>query len=503
MYKHTNRITLLLGCFLCFGSMSAQLRILPNNYAVLIRKSLNNFPLWKAVADTLSSYHEGAPIITFDSTPTECLDTLSSLRPRYVAIVDAPDYMDKKYVVDLNVMSRKTDADPYKDFMWGIITGYSPATAMRMVKDGQKPFILRSLLSTISELRTGEWFEKMTCIEDQNFAFVSKKLSKNAETISTPIPYVLSSQSGSKYPDLLGTFHRAITEEDPDLIVTASHATEHNLEMPYSVGNIRAIRGMLYTDFPEGAKALINTSDPSHRRVYLPIGNCLIANMDKDPNSMAAAWLTSGGASAMIGYVVETWYGRAGWGGLKYFLSNAGRLALFESFFLNDLEIIEHNMELMPELMKTPYNTDWETFVALDSISKKIPDRKISTDMFGMYYDRDVLAYYGDPAWTINLQSIPKTSDYTILYEYKDNHLEITLKTHADFNPCNYQGNSWKSEHVADLPLAFYFPKRIDTPQLLGAKKIKSKYLLTEDALLIYTPDLKPNKTYRYKIVSR
>ncbi len=52
----------------------------------------------------------------------------------------------------------------------------------------------------------------------------------------------------------------------------------------------------------------------AHPRVYFAAGNCLIGNIDNDPESMAVAWLSGMNATSMIGYVVTTWYGRNGWG---------------------------------------------------------------------------------------------------------------------------------------------------------------------------------------------
>ena len=106
---------------------------------------------------------------------------------------------------------------------------------------------------------------------------------------------------------------------EPDLVVTASHATEINLEMPGSVGNIRCRDGRLYVDYP-GEQRFVRDRDS--RMVYLPIGNCLIANVNNTDSSMAVAWMNSQQATAFAGYVVTTWYGRNGWGGLKYLITD-------------------------------------------------------------------------------------------------------------------------------------------------------------------------------------
>lgn len=51
--------------------------------------------------------------------------------------------------------------------------------------------------------------------------------------------------------DEMQTFYNIYEKYNPDLVVTAAHATERNLEMPFSLGNIKPKNGVLYMDFPE------------------------------------------------------------------------------------------------------------------------------------------------------------------------------------------------------------------------------------------------------------
>ena len=92
---------------------------------------------------------------------------------------------------------------------------------------------------------------------------------------------------GKDVPDVLRQFLEYYEGYEPDLVVTASHATEENLEMPGSVGNIRCRDGRLYVDYP-GEQRFVKDRDS--RMVYLPIGNCLIGNM----NNTRAAWRPRG-----------------------------------------------------------------------------------------------------------------------------------------------------------------------------------------------------------------
>ena len=113
---------------------------------------------------------------------------------------------------------------------------------------------------------------------------------------------------------------------------TPPRAAGRKRGMHYSVGHLRCADWALYADVPEGRVAL---RESGKRRVFLPIGNCLIGNVNNTRESMAIAWMNSARAAAMVGYVVPPWYGRSGWGGLKYWLPSPGRYTLAEAFFLN------------------------------------------------------------------------------------------------------------------------------------------------------------------------
>ena len=121
------------------------------------------------------------------------------------------------------------------------------------------------------------------------------------------------------------------------MVVTAAHATERNLEMPFSLGNIKAKDGQLYMDFPNDPQ---NMKESGKRKVYFAVGNCLIGNVNNTKESMAIAWMNSGNAATMIGYVVTTWHGRNGWGGLKYWLTNPGRYSLAEAIYMNQQDLM-------------------------------------------------------------------------------------------------------------------------------------------------------------------
>ena len=65
------------------------------------------------------------------------------------------------------------------------------------------------------------------------------------------------------------TFYNLYATYNPDLVVTAAHATERNLEMPFSLGNIKAKDGQLYMDFPNDPQ---NMKESGKEKYILPLG---------------------------------------------------------------------------------------------------------------------------------------------------------------------------------------------------------------------------------------
>ena len=121
---------LLVGAFALLVGCTATAKT--NEYVVIAGKSVVEDSLWNQVAQALVEKH-GAASLSYNESPEELLPQLRELRPRYVAIVEKPENLGRDYVIALNQMSRRVDNDIYADFLWGIITGYDAAAAMKMV----------------------------------------------------------------------------------------------------------------------------------------------------------------------------------------------------------------------------------------------------------------------------------------------------------------------------------------------------------------------------------
>lgn len=470
-------------------------RELENSYIVLVSEDVTTDQEWSVVANRLSAKHS-APIIEFTASPTELIDTLKVLRPRYVAIVDIPSNIGRDYVINFHLASRTLDEDIYADFFWGIITGYNAESAIEMVKNSTEPLVIKDAVATIMELNSAKWFDNYAWVDDHTKGLWGTKRGRNAEIVTDT---VAPEQVLRKFTDLYEEF-------DPDLIVTAAHATQQNLEMPYSLGNLKPRGGRLYAEDRFTGKEW-DIEQSGKRRVYAAVGNCLIGDMNNTPNSMAAAWLNGSNAATMLGYVVTTWHGRNGWGALKYWVTNPSRYTLSQATYINQQDLLHQHNAWTPQLLNTKYEFLDKFYDELNNAAERMGEaleREIDFenaqdwDMLGFWHDRDVVVYYGDPAWSVMLQSVEGEEDYTITSEIRDAQCIVTITTGANFSLEQMRGNKFKQEHVLDLPLSYIFPKRLINPRL--AEGQNWDVALDENFILIYNAEFEPNHTYEVVI---
>lgn len=469
-----------------FSSLFLQAKTIPDGYMIAANQSIKRDKEWAQVVMQLQRLHPKAEVVYYEALE-DILPTLKKKLPRYLCVVERPEALDSKFVIAGNRMCRNIDNDIYDDYIWGIVSGYSAADALRMVQQSAQPYTLKTALSTTSEVKRAVWFDKFAGISDgaKNEWYEKKSSTDSVHT------YKMDKQYRS-----LGIFMEKWKTIDPDVILTSSHATQYNLEMPFSSGNLRPNNGQLYADFfnPQ------NVPGTSHPRVYLPIGNCLIGDFDRTRKSMAPAWLSSGGATAMLGYVVTTWYGRNGWGALKFLLAAPGKHTVSEAAFLNRQDMYTHELQrntdflqIVPDFTSADENTVAK-YIGMEI--EKLTGKQADKDDVGFVYDRDVVAYYGDPAWNVRTQNVAGEADYEITAMKKGVRTIITLKTGSHFSVDKVSGKGFKEEHVKDIPLAYFLPERIQSPKIVENEK-RLNVVIDENFLLIYNKDLAPQSEYR------
>lgn len=462
-----------------------------SDYLVVTSESVMADAEWAEVAATLAQKHD-AEIVTFAAAPRETLEQIRDAYPRYVAIVDKPENIGRDYVIDLHKVCREVDDDIYGDFLWGIITGYDAAAAMRMVDNSTEPLLIKDAVATIMELNSAKWFDNYAWVDDHTRGLWGYKSGRNGEIVTAMI----------EKEEVLSKFCELYEAYDPDLIVTAAHATQKNLEMPYSLGHIKPRDGKLYAHniFTDEE---FDIHESGKRRVYTAVGNCLIGDMNNTRESMAAAWMNGSNVATMLGYVVTTWHGRAGWGALKYWVTSPDRYTLAEATYMNQQDLLhQHNLRT-PGLFNESYNycDGWkeELTCASERLSESLGrevdlDAPADWDMIGFWHDRDVLVYYGDPKWDVRLQSVERECDYSIATTQKGNKYIITITTNEDFSLERMRGDKFKQEHVLDLPFNYFFPERLCNPRLDEGQEWDA--VVDENFILIYNAEFEPNATY-------
>lgn len=459
------------------------------DYLIVASSTVKEDAEWMKVVEALRQRHH-AQVCFYRDSLGEVLPYLQQKKPRYVAFVEMPKYINREYVMELHRISRKVDDNPYVDYLWGIITGYDATQALKLVHNANEPLVVKSALSTISELSSAKWFDRYAWMDDHTDGLCGEKWEADGKVKT----YMINPEKES-----LRKFYDLYEKIDPDFVVTSGHATERNLETPFSHGNIKSKNGILYAAFPDGKENLVESGK---RRVFLGAGNCLIGNVRNNPNSMAIAWLGSGNATAMVGYVVTSWYGRSGWGALKYWISNPGRYTLAEAVYLNEQDMLHQMNEWNADFNKInyPYAVHEVLFrkslhAAEEAIREGTGIKRPTKDQIGFLYDRDVLAYYGDPKWNVRLQPVAEEQDYTVDYKITKKKCIITIKTGKDFDLNRMLGANFKQVHVKNLPFSCFFPKRLNHPVPEG--DYPWNIVCDDDFMFIYNPDFKADSVYK------
>ncbi len=404
---------------------------LQSPYVVLVSQETAKMPEWMTVAQTLQRKYKSAKIVTYQGRPDAELPTLKKISPRYMAIVAPPEQIDRELVNQLHRLTRKLDTDPYGDCIWGIVTGFTPQDAMRIAQEQDPLTITRAMGTTNIDANR---FSDSMCITDWHpFEVVEQHGYKKAEP--KPLP---QSDKG-----VVPKFVEFWTQSHPELVVTSSHATQYNLEMPFGKGLIVSydnqfhiltipqkneyasfLKGVLFDGKEEELAAYLQKNNPpvlphdATPKVWIAAGNCLFGDAKKTKNSMAVTALSGYGCNQLVGYTVPTWYGKGGWGALSLFMGNHNMSSFAEAWYLNNQFLLEETMRLFPVLINVEFNAS-----SISAIKNEDPNflpniQKancgIGKDQMGLVHDRDVVAFYGDPAWTARLDESHARSPWSL-----------------------------------------------------------------------------------------
>lgn len=366
---------------------------------------------WKGVADALEAKHaEEAKVLRLVAAPeiTDALVGIRELKPTHIAFVMRPEEVTFKTTVALKRQIREIDDDPYEDAIWGIVTGPTATDAHR-IASSREPSEIRTALATTGitdDCVPGGFY----CLSDAN----------------PPGCWKIKDASGavshhSSTNDLSSVFADGWNTLDPDFVLTSSHASERNLEMPFSRGNIVPLNGAFATcpdlrliDYRTGqAKATAPTGaltplqTPKREKIWLAAGNCLIANHPPAGESMVMTALGFGKVNQFVGYISTTWFGEVGWGTLGNFSNGMSLVAAYHEANRKLIEELEETVENAKDFK--PVFENAEDYNRLMVEARRFPFRGkkplVNPQQFvGRLWDRDATVFYGDPMVEIYLK---------------------------------------------------------------------------------------------------
>jgi len=435
-------------------------------YAVVVSEATAKDPAWGKVVRALVSKHAGATIV-HDGEVAGCLGELRRRFPKYACFVARPEEAGRKFVADVHRLTRKLDEDLYTDVLWGILTAYDANDAMR-IASARGPLVIRTAGAgtglNLDLFDAGKWFS-----EGKAGLYCQKAPGGRSEKKTGP------ADSTKAIVDFLN-------DEQPQLFITSGHATERDWQIGYSYrnGQLRCRDGKLYG---RDTKRKEHAIDSPGAKVFLGAGNCLIGHV-KDRQSMALAWLGSGGANQFVGYTAVTWYGAMGWGTKDWLLELPGRHSVTEAFYFANQHVVLRLATDYPKTGGAQFDA-WDLHKdrsLLRRMSAKLGYRggeKSLREHLGLLWDRDTVALYGDPAWEARLarRDLPWTTELT------ESGGRYTLRITS------------RKEGRPRKPLAQILPHRIADAKLIKGKQFAP--VITDNFILLAEPGpLEAGKVY-------
>jgi hypothetical protein len=445
------------ACMVLVCSFAGSMDAADHSYAIVVSKKTQADKSWSQVVKALVEKHD-ATIITYDESVNDSLAALKKQFPRYACFVATPNEAGRKYVAQVHQLTRQLDDDEYTDVRWGILTGYDAENALEIAKN-DKPLVISKTASgteiALDMCKEGVWYSELV-----KGKFVKKEAGGEAKVNEGPV-------------DSTKALVEVLNDYQPGLWVTSGHATEHDWQIGfrYRNGYFRSSKGQLFGSDTKRERHDVKSPNP---KVYMPIGNCLMGHID-GPEAMALAYMKSAGVHQMLGYTVPTGFGYGGWGCLDYFVEQPGRYTFNEAFFANHHALIH---KLGPVAAKD---------------NSQAPSGRGSGSLQG---DRDVVAFYGDPAWEARMAPAKKAWEQTLSEKDGLYTFEMTLNRGADsFKPINTNGSQ-----RGGRPIVEFLPDRVQDVEIVEGQDLKP--VITDDFILIPNP-LKADPAKKYKVVFR
>ncbi len=439
------------------------------DYAIVVSRETQADPGWAEVVAALEAKHPGAVTLAFGGDGVrEALGKLRALHPRHTCFVAKPAEATRGFVTAVHQLTRALDDDPYADTRWGILTGFDAENALAIART-REPLVVERVGSgtevALEKCREGRWFCELV----------------KGKTVARERGGAVVESTGPD--DTTRALAELLTGYKSQLFVTSGHATERDWQIGfrYRNGYFKSEGGTLYGHPTGGGRFAIQAPEP---KVYLPIGNCLMGHID-GADAMALAWMHSAGVRQMAGYTVPTWYGYAGWGCLDYFVEQPGRYSLNEAFFANQHALVHRLGEGFPELAGSALSSPEEA-MRLRAKAEPSPAAEAlglgAQDGIGLLFDRDAVAFYGDPAWDARMADGPLHYEQDL--DGAGGVFTFTVRPalgDSSFDPVNGNGSQ-----RGGRPFVAFFPERLGGIELLEGGGFRP--VITDDFILVANP---------------
>ncbi|MDD8045289.1 MAG: hypothetical protein PHF14_02375 [Verrucomicrobiota bacterium] len=433
-------------------------------YAVVSSSKTAADPEWAEVIDELLQKHDGFAL-AYQQDPAELRAALAERRPEYTCFVATPEEASREFVSKVHSLTRTLDADPYGDTIWGILTGFDAANALRIARHSE-PLSVHNVASgtefAMEMVDQGIWFSEL-----EAGLYVEKESGDKPRRQSGPA-------------DSTAAIVGCLNEQRTDLFITSGHATERDwmLGFRYNNGFFKCRPGQLFAIDTQKQTTDIVSSNP---KIYMPIGNCLMGHIDSR-DAMALAWMNSAGVMQMLGYTVPTWYGYAGWGCLDYFLEQPGRYSFAEAVFANHQALLHRLYTHFPEANEA---TAADATLAPNAAGQRAG--LTSQDARGLVFDRDVLAFYGDPAWQARMAPAPLPFEQSLTYVRDgDAPVRYTFIIAPNQGAGSFQTVNDNGSQRGGRPFFARLPIRIDAVEILAGNEYQP--IVTENFILVPRP---------------
>ena len=417
------------------------------SYAVVVGSGAYAQKPWREVVDALRRKHDGA-LIVYSGDVGTVREALSRLAPRYACFVARPEEAGRKFVVTVHRLTRALDDDPYTDLLWGIVTGYGPEDALR-IANRKKPLIVRRGLSATRAVGLGVFEEGIQFDEGR----AGGRRVKGPDGKERHEDFPVDSTKG---------IVDALVDFKPQVFYTSGHAGETDWYIGYNYpdGAFTCKDGQVLA---RDTKKVVYKVNSPNSKVFLPLGNCSIGHIPRR-DCMVTSMIRTCGVDQMAGYIVSTFFGYMGWGVNSYFIGHRSKYTLAESFYCSNQALIRELSTKFPKASRLDLGTYTQPEIKkVKEVHKVTEDRAIC-----LLWDRDGVAFYGDPAWEVRFPPHAGAWQYS-LTEKKGVH---TLKVRATFD-------GW----WGDRPLMFLLPEKVRDIKLLRGQEFKP--VITDNFILL------------------